>query len=274
MTYYEFNVTSRDPEDIVIGFLSGWPFESFMNTSKGVSAYLPKKLYTESLVKDINTLVRDRGWQLDISQIKEQNWNELWEKQFNPVIVDSFCTIKASFHDILSKTQFTININPKMSFGTGHHETTYMMIEMMRHVEMKNKIVLDYGTGTAILAILASMLGAKSISAIDFDKNAIENAIENVKENEIDNIELEQAELKELNPIIKNHVVLANINYNVLLDNSQLLTEHIAQGGFLLLSGVLSSQAKNIHEKYENNGFHLVKQIQRGDWTCMKFTLQ
>ena len=216
---------------------------------------------------EVNELLK--YFKVEVNTIKEQNWNEVWESNFEPVVVGDFCAIRADFHPPITQVQYEIVITPKMSFGTGHHATTHMMIEHMQHIDFSGKEVFDFGTGTGILAILAEKLGAASVTAIDVDEWSYENARENAEKNNCTKIAVE---LSSNLPSSKTYdVVLANINKNVLLQYAPLLKGIIKDGGILLLSGLLKEDKEDIVTAFSKFNFQLKAERTRNNWLSLLF---
>ncbi|MFT6810348.1 MAG: ribosomal protein L11 methyltransferase [Saprospiraceae bacterium] len=204
-----------------------------------------------------------------VASIPNENWNKKWESSFEPIIVDDFCTIRASFHKIKIDTPYEITINPELAFGTGHHETTYQMMAAMKKLSFADKKVLDYGCGTGILAILAHLLGAGDIDAIDYDAQAIDCAQDCLSLNTVDDIQLYTGELELLSH--KDYdIILANINRKVLLESAKTLYKMQSHSGVLLLSGILKSDENIVLTAYKSTGYTLTDQLQRGEWLCLK----
>jgi ribosomal protein L11 methyltransferase len=235
----------------------------FEQTDEKLIAYFVE----EDFIKDEALKILE-GYQYDISKVEEQNWNEVWERNFHPVIVDDFCAVRAHFHEPVKAVEHEIIITPKMSFGTGHHATTYMMIEQMRSIDFQNKTVFDFGTGTGILAILAQKLGAASVTAIDVDEWSIENAIENLERNNCSDIDLQ---LSTLIPSIQFDIILANINRNVILQYMPYLKETLKYGSLLLLSGLLAADEIDISKACASHNISLQKKLEKGGWISLLF---
>lgn len=231
----EFQNISTDQSDILIALLNEQGFEGYEETDNNLKAFIKEKGFDKQSLKEIAD-----SFQLNFTEtiIEETNWNQLWESNFDPVIVDDFVAIRADFHQLTKNVQFEILITPKMSFGTGHHATTYMMMQQMKEIDFCNKTVFDFGTGTALLAILAEKLGAKKVLAIDNDKWSIENATENVERNNCQSIELRLSDSADMNGEFD--IILANINRNIILDNLSFLCSQLSKKGELLLSGLLA----------------------------------
>jgi len=199
--------------------------------------------------------------------IAPENWNEEWEKNFEPVTVDDFCGIRAPFHPLFIGLQNEIIVTPKMSFGTGHHATTFLMIKAMSEVEFKNKTVLDFGTGTGILAILAEKCDANKVIAIDNDEWSIQNAAENIKENHCKKIILQENSSLDKTGIFD--IILANINKNIILHHLASFKQHLAKGGVLLLSGLLNIDYNEIDKEAQNNNFRIFYKQEKENWICI-----
>ena len=202
--------------------------------------------------------------------IPYQNWNAVWEANFQPIVVDDFCAIRASFHAPLPDVRFDLVIDPKMAFGTGHHETTYMMIELMQTLDFAHKKVFDFGCGTGILAILAAKLGAAHIDAIDNEQPAYESTLENALINETPAV---HALFGTLDAVKTGDyaVILANINRNVLIASMPRLREQLAVGGTILFSGVLAREEHLVRATADAQGFSYLTTRYKGDWIAMQF---
>ncbi|MDQ6815344.1 MAG: 50S ribosomal protein L11 methyltransferase [Bacteroidota bacterium] len=199
--------------------------------------------------------------------IEDQNWNALWESNFDPVVVRDFCAIRADFHPPSTNTQHEIIITPKMSFGTGHHATTFMMLNEMSKIDFKNKKVADFGTGTGVLAILAEKLGSKGVLAIDIDDWSIENARENIDKNGCKNVAIQKAD--GFLATGQFDIILANINKNVILSNANAFEDRINQGGKILLSGLLKEDENEIVTVFASKGIKHQSTVERNRWICL-----
>jgi ribosomal protein L11 methyltransferase len=193
----------------------------------------------------------------------------LWESNFEPVVVEDFCKVRADFHPASGSAKHDIIITPKMSFGTGHHATTYMMIQQMRDLDFKGKAVADFGTGTGILAILAEKLGSSKVVAIDYDEWSIQNAEENILKNGCTAISLQQADT--FSPPENFDIILANINRNVILDNLDGLVFGLNAKAFLLISGILKEDEKDIVAACINRNLSYIKTVNRNQWISILF---
>ncbi len=211
-------------------------------------------------------------YDLQVSTIVNQNWNAVWESSFQPVLISDFCYVRAPFHDPLPNQEIIdLILEPKMAFGTAHHETTYMMMAEMQDLTLSEQSVFDFGCGTAILSILAEKLGASNVFAIDIEENAVENAILNAQINSCEQIEVEQKVLQEV-PIKQFDVVLANINRAVLLDSAETLAKFVVPGGIVLLSGILLEDEELVLSAYLNAGFKHLSTRSRGEWKCLRLS--
>jgi ribosomal protein L11 methyltransferase len=213
-------------------------FDSFMETEEGFEAYTEESKNDDSqldFIKDKYKNVQPLIFFLD--KVRKQNWNEVWEKNVEPIIVDDRCLVRAEFHNIPKKFPYEIVITPKMSFGTGHHQTTYLMIKAQLDIDHTDKVVMDAGCGTAILSIMASLRGAKNIEAFDIDEWSIENGEENTGRNQCKNIRIRRGTVRDFSWPQRFQIILANINKNVLLDEMAIYAGNLSPGGLLLLSG-------------------------------------
>ncbi len=271
--YYAYKITSNKSLEILQAYLVTLPFEALQEEDDHVIAYVKS---TDDLIHSIDDNLNDLKEVVSIeysrSIVPDQNWNEQWESNFEPVIVDDICCVKADFHDINPDVKHTITINPKMAFGTGHHETTYMMIQAMDKLKMNGNSVFDFGCGTGILAILAEQMGAKSVYGIDHEEIAIENALENIQVNKSKLCHFECASSVEI-PQEKYDIILANINRKVLLDHAEVLSFVLKEGGSLLLSGILKTDKKLVFDRYTANGFKVMEVLEKGEWLCVKLTI-
>lgn len=252
----------------LIAQLSAINFDAFEERDNELIAFIEPQSFELSALENILTHYK-LTYQKTI--IEEQNWNALWESNFSPVIVDDFCAIRAEFHQPFTDKQHEIVITPKMSFGTGHHATTYMMINEMSKIDFKSKRVADFGTGTGVLAILAEKLGSEWVWAIDIDDWSIENATENIERNGCKTIIIEKAD--GFNARVKFDIVLANINKNVILSNTDLLVSAVQPGGKVLLSGLLKIDEDDIIAAFTAKGFRHLSTVEKSGWVCLLLTI-
>lgn len=248
--------------------------ESFVTTDDGFKAYIPSSDLNTDALNDILANAGECNIQYDINIIPDQNWNAVWESTHEPVLVDDFCWVYAPFHGTNANAKYNILIEPKMSFGTAHHATTYMMISLLRDEYITNKTVLDMGSGTAVLAILAEMRGAKYVEAIDNDEWAYNNALENIENNNCKNIKAILGDASALTADKKFQLIIANINRNILLRDMKHYIAVLEQGGTLLLSGFYEHDIPAIRQEAESNGMKFETYKERNEWVACKFTKQ
>ncbi len=256
---------THEQKDLLVAHLSEMGFEGFEEGQTWLICYSSNENYNGEALRQLAELYSLR---FEKEIIEKQNWNELWEKSFQPVLVDDFCSIRASFHPEEKNTRFNIVITPKMSFGTGHHGTTYMMIKWMKDLDHKEKSVLDFGTGTGVLAILAEKLGASKIEAIDNDDWSIENANENILCNACTRIQLQKADSLDFTGQFD--IILANINKNVLLANMEILQQHLAKEGVLIISGLLEGDRPAIEKEANKCKLAVKGQMINNGWISLK----
>lgn len=267
---YKFEVHPLQPgRDILLAELGELPFESFENHEKDLLGYIIESDDRKDLLNDVSILKSDE-FQISYtkSTIEQVNWNEEWEKNFHPIHIDTRCTIRAPFHS-KTNTDIDIIIEPKMSFGTGHHATTYQISELLLEEDCKDKRVLDMGCGTGVLGILADIRGATSVDYIDIDTWCVENTEENIERNSCKgNVILGGAE-----KIEKNYdLILANINRNILLEDMSIYVAHLVSGGSIYFSGFYEEDLKLIQEEAIRNELTFVKHQTKDNWVAAKFT--
>jgi len=268
-TYKSYTIQCTS--EIIIGLLSIYPFESFEEREDSIIAYIPEDELTVEIAKEVEDVLTKFETGFTIETIEPQNWNALWESSFEPVVVDDFCVVRADFHDEMENVEYDIIINPKMAFGTGHHETTYMMMAAMRNMSIAKKLIFDYGCGTGVLAILASKLESGNIDAIDVEEESYDNTIENAQINNVTNINTACATLETFEAKVYD-IILANINRNVLLNSAEELNNRLTSNGTLLLSGILKDDERLVTDKYISAGFKVVEVYSKGYWKCIKLT--
>jgi len=268
MDYIKITFTDLQPEqkEILIAQLADAGYEGFEEKDNSLDAFINSKSFDKVILNEISFKYQTPYTK---EKIAETNWNQVWESNFEPVIVDDYVAIRADFHKPITNTQFEIVITPKMSFGTGHHATTYMTIELMKEIDFNGRSALDFGTGTGILAILAERSGAKTIVAIDNDDCSIANAEENIKKNNCNKIILRKA--ADATTEMKFDIILANINKNVILENLVLLTEQLNKGGQILLSGLLEDDKDEILSIATELNLKLKKELIRNNWIALQF---
>ncbi len=273
--YYQYKFTVKNPEhwnEILIAELENTAMESFMEEEDGFSAYSTNDnidAEITSVLSNYSDLNLDFKASYQKITIPYQNWNEEWEKNFQIVEIDDWCVIKAPFHELEKKYEQTIIVAPKMSFGTGHHPTTYLMMKAMKAIDFNQKSVLDMGSGTGILSILAYKLGSENIDAVDIEEWAYENCKENA---ELNNCTFNILLGNETAVPQKNYnIILANINKNILLHQMNFYFNHLEQNGIILVSGILSSDEKEITESFIQKGFKLIQIFIKENWLCIQF---
>lgn len=273
-TRIQFEPFTVENKEIIIALLADAGYDSFDENFQYISAYIPKNLFTEKLPDEILQSVTILFERIEITNypVAEVNWNAEWEKNFVPIIVADRCLIRAPFHQPDTSIEQEIVIEPKMSFGTGHHATTALMVEHILNIDFKNKEVLDMGCGTGVLAILASKLGARSVVGIDIDEWAFENSIENAKRNQVTNFTVLLGGVECIGDK-KFDVILANINRNILLEQIPTYASALNKGGILLLSGFYSSDVNILIEKAEKLNFKRVNQLEKGNWVALYLNL-
>jgi ribosomal protein L11 methyltransferase len=276
--YIQITVETNSPDesDILVAQLSRVGFEGFEEEPHKLHAFIPESLYDVTQVEKIIATtkgVADPFHTLfHISYIEPKNWNEAWEKDFEPVRVDDFCMIRAHFHQPVPGLPYDLVITPKMSFGTGHHATTFMMIVAMSHLAIEHHSVLDFGTGTGVLAILACKMGASRVFAIDSDEWSIENALENAELNECRKIHIEQRDgLEGLGAF---DFILANINRRVILENMEFLRQHLTQSGVFIGSGILESDEEKINQQALKAGLLMERLMTKDNWMSFSLKIQ
>lgn len=268
---YEFKVTPVQPGvEILIAELGYTGFESFVETEEGVTAYIQKEEWHENILEDIQIL-NSEEFKIDFTfnEIEQTNWNEEWEKNFNPIVVDNICSVRAPFHE-KPNTPYDIIIEPKMSFGTGHHETTHMMIQHILKTDFTDKSVLDMGCGTGVLAILAEIKGANPIDAVDYDNWCYLNSLENVERNNCKHITVIEGDASVLAGK-KYDIVIANINRNILLNDMGTYISCLNKGGLLFLSGFYKDDIPVIQEACEKHMLKFEEKLERNHWVALKF---
>lgn len=272
--YFEFQFTI-DPvqpaSEILIAELGYLGFESFVENNDGITAYIPEEEYEEDILANVHIL-QSEDFKITYSQneIERVNWNEEWEKNFTPILVDERCSVRAPFHE-KPDVDFDIVIEPKMSFGTGHHATTHMMIQHILKNNWEGKSVLDMGCGTGVLAILTAMKGAKTIDAIDIDNWCYLNTLENISRNDCEHINVEEggAELLEGREYDS---ILANINRNILLRDLPIYDKCLKANGNVFLSGFYEGDLPAIKKACEKIGLEFIENFERNDWIAAKFS--
>jgi len=270
---YKFQVAQPEPwNEIIIATISELPFESFLENETGFDAYIPSTEDNEEQVKEaLETLAELEGAEYSYvrTEIEQQNWNATWEENFTPILVNDQCLIRAEFHETIENIPYEIVIQPKMSFGTGHHSTTHLMVEYILETEFDGKDILDMGCGTSILAILAMKKNANYAECIDIDEWAVENSIENGKRNGV-SLDAKMGD----NSLLGSKqfdVILANINKNILMAQIPSYINVLNEGGDLFLSGLMEQDFDDIHAFCVDKNLTFVSKKQRNEWIALHF---
>jgi ribosomal protein L11 methyltransferase len=274
MRYIEINCSIHPVEtgnEIAVAMLADMGCDSFVETENGILAYIQKEIFDEHELNTLFSGMSDCHFTVSYlwKEIEEQNWNTVWESNYDPVLIDGKCYIRAPFHSCRKEVEYEIVIEPKMSFGTAHHPTTSQMISYILEENCKDKTVLDMGSGTGVLAILAVMRGAKTATAIDNDEWAYENCLENVEKNAVSNIEVILGNADNITK--KYDIVLANINRNILLQDMEKYVDALNENGILLLSGFYPDDLSVL--KDESGKYNLVFDSckEKENWVAVKF---
>ena len=275
MDYLEINF-SIDPyeeyiSDVLTSELGEIGYESFMQNLDGLSAFISAIAFDEQNLKNLlSDFPIEASIDYKVTKIESKNWNEEWEKNyFQPIVIGNDCVIHSSFHKNIPKATYDIVIDPKMAFGTGHHETTSLMINQMLKMDLSGKKLLDMGCGTAVLAILGSMRGAIDILAIDIDTWCTENSIENITINKINNVDIQLGGAE----LLKNlhfDIILANINRNILLADMEQYTNCLLKGGEMYMSGFYMEDIPLIEAEANRNGMKLLEFKEKNNWVVVK----
>jgi ribosomal protein L11 methyltransferase len=262
-------VTDSNVRDLLIASLTELGVEGFEEGDTALKAFIPENDYQEGVFREA---LEAFGLAAEKEMIAPRNWNAEWESDFEPVIIGDFCTIRAHFHQIPVNTQYDIVITPKMSFGTGHHATTHLMVEQMAGLDFTGKKVLDFGTGTGILAILAEKLGATDIAAIDNDEWSFDNAQENVTLNGCSHIIVSMDDIEQYAGKETFSMILANINRHILLQYMKVLYDLLEAGATLLMSGLLTEDETIVSEAARAEGFMVQRVNTRNNWITILCT--
>lgn len=271
MSYYSRLQVVCDPEfsEILMAEIAEAGFDTFMETEKGFEAYASDK-FDNSTVEFVKEKYKHVSPLLFFEdKVEKQNWNKEWEKNVAPVMVDDQVLVRAEFHQIEQKFPYEIIITPKMSFGTGHHQTTYLMLRNQVKIDHHGKKVMDAGCGTAILSIMASKLGAQSVEGFDIDEWSVVNGRENAEINLCTNIHIQQGKLSELKFEHQFDIVLANINRNILLDEMKSYSKELQRGGYLLLSGFYENDIDALLKEALKFDLHEERRDSRETWACL-----
>jgi ribosomal protein L11 methyltransferase len=275
MNYYKvsFPILGKDKDpDIYIALLASIGFESFEEPENEIVAYIPENLFSKDSLLEIDYIMRcDQNKVLNIEFIPDKNWNEVWESNYDFVLIDNSCMVRAPFHD-KADVDYDIVIKPKMAFGTAHHETTEMMLRLILNHDFEGKQVLDMGCGSGVLAILASMKGAKNITAIDIDIWSYENTLENSEINNVTNINVIQGGADFIPANINYDVIFANINKNILLSDMKMYSDSLLEGGQIYFSGFYADDLEDISNMASKYGLRFDTKIAMNNWVAAIFS--
>ncbi len=275
MNYYQVILPlpeSDEKSEILIAQLSFIGFESFEEQNSSIIAYIPEKDFAKDklLENDYCNNCENSG-ELIIELILDKNWNEVWESNYPSVTIANKCYIRASFHESIPTMEYEILIIPKMAFGTAHHETTSMMLELILENDFSRKKVLDMGCGTGVLAILASMKGAKSVTAIDIDIWSYESTLENAELNSISNIKVIEGGVELVSQSDNYDIIFANINKNILLRDMKSYSSALLDRGFIYFSGFYANDLADIIEEATNCGLKFISKLEKNNWIAAVF---
>jgi len=271
MNYIELSIDIPEDKEslkeIIIAFLAEQSYESFSESKGVLMAYISKDSFDE---KETEMLLNDFSLDFSFTEIEQQNWNQKWEENYNPIVVGNKLAIKAPFHEQEFDTETTIIIEPKMSFGTGHHATTHMMCELISDYSFSESSVLDMGCGTGVLSIYASLLGANAVVAVDIDEWAYENTIENSVRNNINNVIAIRGDATSI-PRKNYDFIFANINLNILKRDIPIYSKYMSKGAIIIFSGFFETEINQIDSICNKNGLFFVKSTTKDNWIACVF---
>jgi ribosomal protein L11 methyltransferase len=256
--------------EILLAYLSSAGFDYFEEIPGGLVLYVPEDEWDENHLNGVLSGL-DFAGKREITEVEERNWNALWESQIEPLTIKDKVYIRTSFHDPAPQGMIELIIDPKMSFGTGHHPTTELMMEMMLEENIRGKTVIDMGTGTGVLSVLAEKTGASKIYAIDNDMWSYENVLENIEKNRCSKIEVFHGDASVLAKLPPADLFLANINRNIILNDLQDYAKHLKKNGVLLLSGFYEQDSDVIKAEAANYGLKFTARRSKASWLGMKF---
>jgi ribosomal protein L11 methyltransferase len=276
MNYTKVAITlipySSDASDVMIALMGEMDYESFQESETGFDAYIPSQLFDLEKLKAIETPFEQLKFTYTLEEIPDQNWNEVWEKNyFQPIIIGDQCVVRGPFHETFPHIPYQILIEPKMAFGTGHHETTGLMLQFILDTQMENQRVIDMGCGTGILGILAAMRGASEVVGIDIDEWSYKSSLENCELNNV-NMELYQGDAGLLPNFSPFDIMLANINRNILLADLDTYSSVVKPNGTLIMSGFYKEDLPVITQKAQQTGFHILTFKENNNWVAAAYT--
>lgn len=255
--------------EIFIAELAELGFDMMEETETGIKAFSESDDINTSMTEELLNRYEEIGVTGIWSEVENTNWNEEWEKNYDPVVVEQKCLIRADFHDISGSYPYELIINPRMSFGTGHHATTYLMVQAAMEIDFNQKKVLDAGCGTGVLAILAEKLGAEDIDAYDVSQLCVDNTADNIQANHCQHIQLKTGTIAELDLKDSYDIIFANINKNILLEEIPHFVERMDNGGVLLLSGFFEKDAIDLEIVVQKCGLQNFRILTRDGWACL-----
>lgn len=261
----------KSSHEVLIAVLAEIEYYAFEEQAQQLDAYIYEADYNESLLdQTLGQFLPDQYPERSLTVMPTKDWNAEWEKSFEGITVDQFCEIIPPFKEPSGKIQHVIRIHPKMAFGTGHHQTTRMMIRQMESLDCKDKTILDMGTGTGVLGILAAQMGAKEITGIDIDEWSYQNALENIELNQVENMQMLRGDASVI-PGKSYDVIIANINRNVLVEDAKSYTDHLSPNGWLILSGFFTIDRSGLIARYAEFGLVPVRQLEDQNWASISF---
>lgn len=273
VTRIDLNPCDETATDILASLLANIDYESFVPDDKGLTAYVKAELFDKSKLSSALDSFPIEGYKFNTKneKVEGQDWNSEWEKNyFQPIVVDSICCIHSSFHKDYPKCQYDIVIDPKMAFGTGHHATTSLMIRAILNMDLNGKSVIDMGTGTGILAILAAMRGATKVDAVEIDRFAYENAVENVKLNSHPEINVVLGDASALKSISPADVVIANINRNIIISDLQAYASAMKPHARIFLSGFYEEDVNMLLDEAQKYNLEFLTVNTQDKWACLQ----
>lgn len=275
MNYIQIKVPvpeNSDISEILIAQLSHIGFESFEEQTDSLVAFIPENEFVKDDLLTVDYFLKcEKSGTLNIEVLPDKNWNEVWESNYPAVTIADRCYVRAPFHDSIPSIDYEIVIHPKMAFGTAHHETTAMMIRLILENDFVNKKVLDMGCGTGVLAILASMKRAKSITAIDNDKWSYDNTLENTELNNIGNVQVIEGDAGNIKVTDDFDIILANINKNILLRDMKYYAAALIEGGYIYFSGFYSNDLHDITVEASKCGLKYINNLENNNWVASTF---
>lgn len=272
MNHIELKISCvPDFSEILMAELSNVGFDTIEETEQGFNAYILEAVFNKNQLDEVinKYALQIQSW--EINTIEKQNWNKQWEQNYDPIVVEDKCIVKATFHEIEEHYPYEITINPKMSFGTGHHETTYQILNILIGLDCSNKTVMDAGCGTGVLAIMAKLRGASHVEAFDIDDWCIDNSQENFDLNDCNNCHVQLGTIAQLKFEQPFDIIIANINKNVLLDEMNKYSDHLVSSGNLILSGFYESDLSDLKEEAHKYGLTYQTHTTKNNWAAAIF---